>query len=106
MTKMSREHRAKQFMPFAALKGYDEALRAQEKVVEPRKELPEEYQDELNWRLSQLQEGDVASITFYCDRRYQTVSGEIVGIDKNFAVLQVGYSIVPIKDIYEIVTIF
>lgn len=29
--KMSREERAKQFMPFAALKGYQEALRKKEK---------------------------------------------------------------------------
>ncbi|MBP5660197.1 MAG: hypothetical protein J6X08_02560 [Lachnospiraceae bacterium] len=32
--KMSREDRAKQFMPFAALKGYEEALRAKEKEIE------------------------------------------------------------------------
>ena len=32
--KMSREERAKQFMPFAALKGYEEALRAKEREVE------------------------------------------------------------------------
>ena len=29
-TKMSREDRAKQFMPFAALKGFDEAIRKME----------------------------------------------------------------------------
>lgn len=34
--KMSREDRAKQFMPFAALKGYEEALRAKEAEVEER----------------------------------------------------------------------
>ena len=32
--RMSREERAKQFMPFAALKGYQEALRKKEKIVE------------------------------------------------------------------------
>ena len=31
--KMSREERAKQFLPFAALKGYEEALRAKEAEV-------------------------------------------------------------------------
>ncbi len=34
--KMSREDRAKQFMPFAALKGYEEALRAKEHIVVPK----------------------------------------------------------------------
>lgn len=32
--KMSRENRAKQFLPFAALKGYEEALREKEKEIE------------------------------------------------------------------------
>jgi len=32
--KMTREDRAKQFMPFAALKGYEEALRAKEREIE------------------------------------------------------------------------
>lgn len=31
---MSREERAKQFMPFAALKGYTEALRKKEQEVD------------------------------------------------------------------------
>lgn len=31
---MSREDRAKQFMPFAALKGYPEALRLKEKIAD------------------------------------------------------------------------
>lgn len=32
--KMSPEDRAKQFLPFAALKGYEEALRAKELEIE------------------------------------------------------------------------
>lgn len=36
--KMTPEERAKQFMPFAALKGYEEALRAMEKRVEMQAE--------------------------------------------------------------------
>jgi len=37
-SKMSREERAKQFMPFAALKGYEEALREKEREVAEREE--------------------------------------------------------------------
>ena len=37
--KMSREDRAKQFMPFAALRGYEDALRAKERIVVDKKEL-------------------------------------------------------------------
>ena len=54
VSKMNREERAKQFMPFAALKGYPEALRKKEKVVVPKKELSEEYQEELERKLRQV----------------------------------------------------
>ena len=36
--KMSREERAKQFMPFAALKGYYEALRKKEEEIEKQRD--------------------------------------------------------------------
>lgn len=40
--KMTPEERAKQFMPFAALKGYEEALRAKEAEVEAKAETEKE----------------------------------------------------------------
>ena len=43
--KMSREERAKQFMPFAALKGHTEALRKKEKIRVEKQELSEEYKE-------------------------------------------------------------
>lgn len=38
---MSREERAKQFMPFAALKGYQEALRKKEEFIEEQRKMQE-----------------------------------------------------------------
>ena len=35
-TKMERTERAKQFMPFSPLKGYEEALREKERAIVPR----------------------------------------------------------------------
>ena len=45
---MSREERAKQFMPFAALKGYTEALRKKEEELDlqrKQQEQGEAYED-------------------------------------------------------------
>lgn len=53
-SKMSREERAKQFMPFAALKGYPEALHQKEKMIAERQELSEEYKEELDLQLQQI----------------------------------------------------
>ena len=49
--KMPSGARAKQFMPFDALKGFQEALRSKEQPTEPRKELPEDWAEELDRRL-------------------------------------------------------
>ena len=48
--KMSPADRAKQFMPFAALKGYEEALREKEREIEERmrNELVEEYHEDFS----------------------------------------------------------
>lgn len=44
--KMPIEDRAKQFMPFAALKGLPDALAAKEKITVPKTELSEEMAEE------------------------------------------------------------
>ena len=46
--KMPIEDRAKQFMPFAALKGLPEALAAKEKTTVPKIELSEETAEETD----------------------------------------------------------
>ena len=45
---MNRQDRAKQFMPFAALKGYEEALRQREDSPQPRIALGEDRAEELD----------------------------------------------------------
>lgn len=46
-TKMSIENRAKQFMPFAALKGLPDALAAKEKIVVEKLNFPVTWKK--NW---------------------------------------------------------
>ncbi len=41
------ENRAKQFVPFAALKGYEEALRAKEQMIVDEIELLEENEEDI-----------------------------------------------------------
>ena len=48
---MSRADRAKQFMPFAALKGYDEALNRKARIPQARILLAEDAQTELDEKL-------------------------------------------------------
>ena len=58
--KMSVQDRAKQFLPFAALKGLPEALAEKERVVVPKIILTEDMSEELNRKMHQrrIPEGD------------------------------------------------
>ena len=51
---MNRQDRAKQFMPFAALKGYEEALRQRENSPHPRITMGEDQAEELDRKLRSL----------------------------------------------------
>lgn len=48
--------RAKQFAPFAALRGLDETIRQQEIIYEPKRDLSEEKKNELDMKLRILAE--------------------------------------------------
>ena len=56
-TPMAVERRAKQFAPFAALKGFEDAVREKEIIYEPRRILSEERKNELDMKLRMLKRG-------------------------------------------------
>lgn len=79
---MERQNRAKQFMPFSALKGYEEALRKQEEdwILQP--ELLEDYQKELDCKLQQIEPGDQITVTYYCNHQYQERTGIVEKLNR------------------------
>lgn len=88
---MSRADRAAQFSPFAALTGYDAAVRETARVTERRIELDEGVKAELNARLNcileHLPEHPQVSITYFMpDEKksggaYRTVTGAVRKLD-------------------------
>ena len=88
---MSRADRAAQFSPFAALTGYDAAVRESARVTERRIELDEGVKAELNARLNcileHLPEHPQVSITYFVpDEKksggvYRTVTGAVRKLD-------------------------
>ena len=73
--------RAKQFLPFDALKGLQEALREKEIEYEERKELSEETLHELDDILNRIEIGDIVTIKYYKARRYSEIKGRVTKID-------------------------
>lgn len=99
---MSPEERAKQFMPFAALKGYPEALRKKEKVVVSKIELSPEYQEELDLKLRQVQKNDIITIVYFCKDEYLRLTGMVSRIDVTARVLKIVNTKISFEDIYDI----
>lgn len=99
---MSREERAKQFMPFAALKGYPDALRKKEKIVVPKMELSEEYKEELDRKLKQVQKNDMITVVYYEKNEYLKKTGMVSRIDETARVLKIVNTKIPFESIFEI----
>ena len=63
--RIPRAERAKQFMPFAALKGFERALAAKEQILVPQIELTEDAAEELDRKLRQITCGRRITVVFY-----------------------------------------
>lgn len=57
--KMSVEERAKQFMPFAAVKGLDAAMAEYENLTTEKINLSDEMLDELDHKMHMIKKGDI-----------------------------------------------
>ena len=84
MRKMTRAERARQFMPFASLRGYYDFIREQERIKEPRRELSEDQAEELSAALSGLARGDIVRVTHYVNDHYEVTEGVLTEFDEVF----------------------
>ncbi len=102
VTKMSREDRAKQFMPFAALKGYPEALRKKEKIVVPKAAFTDEYNEVLDHKLRQVQKNDIITVIYYHKGELLKVTGMVSRIDETSRVIKIVNTKISFDDLYDI----
>jgi len=100
--KIKMENRAKQFVPFAALKGYDEALRAKEKIVVEKIELSEEKKAELDYKIQQIQKNDMVTVVYFLKDEYIKLEGMVSRIDIDARVLKIVNTKIPFDDIYDL----
>ena len=96
------ENRAKQFVPFAAVKGYEEALRAKEKIIVEKIEISEEKKAELDFLLHQIHKMDVVSVVYFYKDEYIKLEGVVSRLDTDARVLKIVNTKIPFEDIYEL----
>lgn len=100
--RMSVEQRAKQFMPFAALRGLPEALAVKEKVIVSKVELSEEMSEELDRKMHLLEKGKVATVIYFSNDEYIKKSGMVARMDVTARVLQIVNTKISFDDIFDI----
>ena len=111
--RMSRQNLAAQFLPFAALTGYDAAIRETARITEDRRELSEDAAVELNYKISLLQQEQagmkkIKVIYFRQDTTkdggaYREEDGDFKRINSNEGILELTNGIqIPLEDIFKI----
>ena len=96
------ENRAKQFVPFAAVKGFEEALRAKERIIVEKIELSEERKAELNFKLHQIKKNDIIKVIYFDKDEYVKIEGMVSRLDKDARVLQIVNTKILFDNIYDI----
>ena len=96
------QDRAKIFLSFAALKGFEEALKEKEKVVVAKKEMSEEKKMTISYRLSKIKKNDMVSAIYYDNGEYLKVQGLVSKIDTVYQELVIVKTKIKFDDIYEL----
>ena len=99
---MPISERAKQFLPFAAVKGLKEALAKKEKVPVSKVEVSEELATELNEKIHLIQKGTTVTVTYFCDDEYIQLTGIVLQIDNIFRILRIGDTKIKFDDILDV----
>ena len=98
-----KSERAKQFMPFAALKDYDSLVRKQEKIASPRREMSEYKAELLSAKLNKIKMGAVIKILYYHGDGYVKAEGMVAQIDFTMRYLMLIKTKIPFDDIYQVI---
>ncbi len=78
---MTRAGRAKQFLPFDALKGFQEALNAKQIKCEDKKELTKDSFTKLEEEWNKIEQDSIVRVKYYKNKGYVEIQGQIDKID-------------------------
>lgn len=104
---MNRQDRAKQFMPFDALKGLQEELRKREERRSriDKKILSDEMAEKLSVDLLKLRKNARVRLVFYRNGHYLDMEGDVVEVNFTYHYIKIGNEKIFFDDIYEILAV-
>lgn len=94
--------RAKQFLPFEALKGFKEAIRMLENKGDTKKELSEDKANDINKVLQKLEKNNLVKVKYYYLTEYIEVISNFLKIDEINKILYLKDTKINIEDIISI----
>ena len=94
--------RAKQFSAFSPLRGYNELLKAKEKVVVQKRELTEERIQELSLKLSKINKGMMLKVIYFSKGEYIEAEGVVSNFDLYLKKLTLVKTEISFEDIYDL----
>jgi len=94
--------RAMQFAPFAALKGYYESVKAQERQTQPRRIVSDEDAEVISNTLNKLRPGIEVKVRYYYIDSYTTIVGVVTEVNYPYRRIKVIKTQIAFNDIYSI----
>ena len=96
--------RAKQFLPFAALKGFEEALRKKEQQLEsiPKYSLSDDRIEDITNKLNNINHNSIINIKYFNNNKYINIKGYITKIDNIYKYLIINNKKINFNDILKI----
>ncbi|MDO4501820.1 MAG: hypothetical protein Q4D06_01435 [Coriobacteriia bacterium] len=98
------DDRARQFVPFMALKGYHQMVRELEVPPEPRRPRSDQDARELAERMLQLTRGQLVRVTYYDHDHYGYACDRVRQVDTALRTLRLESTAVPFDQIDQVQT--
>ena len=104
---MTRNERAKQFMPFDGVKGFREAIAEVERrhACLPPRELSEDVKSQIDRALQKIKRGTPVRVDFYNGQNESRILGRVTDVDAVFGFLYVGDVRIPFERLYGLVMV-
>lgn len=99
MSAMSTADRAKQFLPFNALKGFEEAVGKRRKLDFEPVLMGEDAETELDKKIHDIAPGDIVRVVFYGNREFNERCGRVKKIHEYERLLELEEAKIRINDI-------
>ncbi len=99
---MANSDRARQFMPYDALKGFKEEIKKREKIRVPKKELSPDGIEMLDYKLQQVKKGMMIKVIYFSNNEYLVLEGMVSNMDPIEHKITIVKETILIKDIYDI----